>query len=74
MTEHHCCEGCEVHPDATVMLGDSTWHDGVGWYYICTEYPDEGSCGAFTTFEEAAAHAIEAGYRIANALVGLVTQ
>lgn len=41
----------------TFKLGDETWHDGPGWYYIYTEYPDEGSCGAFATRDEAEAHA-----------------
>lgn len=41
----------------TLYLGDATWHDGPGWYYIFAEYPEEGSCGAFATKEEAEAHA-----------------
>ncbi len=42
--------------------GDITWHDGPGWYYVDDEYPDEGSCGAFSTLDEAIAHAREATY------------
>ena len=41
----------------TFRLGDSTWHDGPGWYYTIDDYPDEGSCGAFATREDAVAHA-----------------
>lgn len=50
-------------PVARVMLGDGTCHDGAGWYYVEDECEDEGSVGAFTTREEAVAHATEAGYR-----------
>ncbi len=39
--------------------GDANWHDGPGWYYVFSEYPDEGSVGAFATKDEAIAHAIE---------------
>lgn len=39
--------------------GDDTWHDGPGWYYVLVDYPDEGSCGAFDTYEEAYSHAKE---------------
>jgi uncharacterized protein (DUF3820 family) len=38
------------------------WHDGVGWYYVDTEYPEDGSCGAFPTAEEAIRHAGTGGY------------
>lgn len=54
--------------EARIYQGDATWHDGPGWYWVDDEYRDEGSCGAFATREEAEAHAIESGYRIANAL------
>lgn len=47
---------------ATIHLGDETWHDGPGWYYLDDEYPDEGSVGAFATREEAEAHAKQCGY------------
>ena len=40
-----------------VREGDDTWHDGPGWYYWEEEYPDEGSCGSFTTRTEAILHA-----------------
>lgn len=39
-------------------------HSGPGWYYYDDEYPDEGSCGAFATREEAVAHAEAAEYRV----------
>lgn len=49
-------------PDtATLHLGDATWHDGPGWYYVIDDYPDEGSCGAFATREQAIEHAANAG-------------
>ncbi len=51
-------------PTATLRLGDGTWHDGPGWYYVDDEYPDEGSCGAFATAEQAADHARAAGYQV----------
>lgn len=35
-------------------------HDGPGWYYYDSEYPDEGSCGAFKSRQEAEDHAKEA--------------
>jgi hypothetical protein len=35
-------------------------HDGPGWYYWDTDYPDEGSVGAFESKEECVAHASEA--------------
>jgi hypothetical protein len=41
----------------TFHLGDASWHDGEGWYYTFDDYPDEGSCGAFATREEAEGHA-----------------
>lgn len=34
-------------------------HDGPGWYYWDTDYPDEGSVGSFATKAEAVAHAAE---------------
>jgi len=49
-------------PEVVVLVGDESSHDGPGWYYYDAEYPDEGSCGAFATREEAIAHAEEAGY------------
>lgn len=48
----------------TLHLGDSAWHDGPGWYYTIDEYEDEGSCGAFSTREEAVAHAERCGYAV----------
>ena len=36
------------------------WHDGPGWYYTINDYLDEGSCGAFKTFDDAFEHADEA--------------
>lgn len=44
------------------------WHDGAGWYYVIDEYEDEGSCGAFDTYEEATSHARAAGYAIGGVL------
>jgi len=32
-------------------------HGGPGWYYYWEEYPDEGSCGPYETWEEAEEHA-----------------
>lgn len=46
---------------ATLYIGDSTWHDGPGWYYVLDEYPDEGSWGAFADRETAIAHAKREG-------------
>lgn len=46
---------------ATLHEGDAAWHDGPGWYYTIDEYPDEGSCGAFATRDEAIEHAQCAG-------------
>jgi hypothetical protein len=40
-------------------------HDGPGWYYYDEECHDEGSVGAFSTREEAEAHARAADYVIA---------
>lgn len=51
-------------PSATLRLGDATWHDGPGWYYVIDEYPDEGSCGALATADEAVRHAEADGYSI----------
>lgn len=39
-------------------------HDGPGWYYWDSEYPEEGSIGTFESFEEAARHAATAYYRV----------
>lgn len=39
-------------------------HDGPGWYYTDSEYPEEGSVGSFDSFEEAARHAAQSYYRI----------
>ena len=47
-----------------MRLGDASWHDGPGWYWIIDEYPEEGSCGAFSTRKEAVDHATEAGYLV----------
>lgn len=41
-----------------IILGDSSWHAGPGWYWYHPDYPDEGSCGPFRTREEAAGHAL----------------
>lgn len=35
-------------------------HDGPGWYYWDSEYPDEGSVGAFGTCDECLSHAVVA--------------
>lgn len=51
---------------ATLYIGDETWHDGPGWYYVSDEYPDEGSHGAFTTEAEARAHAESSDYRLGD--------
>lgn len=48
----------------TLHVGDETWHDGPGWYYVIDDYPDDGSCGAFVTRESAVAHAEECGYAV----------
>ena len=53
--------------EAVIKLGDAKWHDGAGWYYIGVDYPEEGSCGAFATREEAKQHAERLGYVIAEA-------
>ena len=50
----------------TLHYGDASWHDGVGWYYVIDEYPDEGSCGAFTFKQDAIAHAERDGYLVTN--------
>lgn len=49
-------------PDAVLVEGDASAHDGPGWYYYDSEYPDEGSVGAFGTAKEAREHALAAGY------------
>lgn len=51
-------------PEVTLHLGDASWHDGAGWYYVIDEYPDEGAAGAFGTSEIAIAHAEASGYRV----------
>jgi hypothetical protein len=51
------CAAREDPTRITIKLGDSTWHDGPGWYYYDSEYPDEGSVGAFASCEAAMAHA-----------------
>jgi hypothetical protein len=44
-------------PTAALYLGDETWHDGPGWYWVDEEYPEDmGAIGAFATPEEAAKH------------------
>lgn len=35
-------------------------HDGPGWYYYDSEYPEEGSVGAFNSEEQARQHARDA--------------
>lgn len=45
-----------------VVVYTTNGHDGSGWYYYDSEYPDEGSIGAFTSVESATEHAEEAGY------------
>lgn len=54
-------------PLARIYEGDAGWHDGAGWYYVDDEYPEEGSCGAFATREECAAHAAATGYQTISA-------
>lgn len=56
----------ETGDTATVRLGDATWHDGPGWYYVIDDRLDEGSCGAFATSGEAIAHAEQSGYIVRN--------
>jgi hypothetical protein len=65
MIVHHQAEEAMTDDEpetATLYLGDSTWHDGPGWYYVIDDYPDEGSCGSFATKEESIAHAKRNGY------------
>jgi len=57
----------EPPPEVIILVGDESFHSGPGWYYYDAEYPDEGSCGAFATREEAVAHAEEAGYVVRGA-------
>ena len=59
------------HTAATLYLGDETWHDGAGWYYIIDDYPDEGSFGSFPTKEAAIEHAIADGYYFPSRLRAL---
>ena len=40
------------------------WEDGYGWHYVDDEYPEEGACGPFDSWEEAAAHAREGEYQV----------
>lgn len=40
-------------------------HGGPGFYYVNENYPDEGSCGAFSTLLAAVQHADAAGYNAA---------
>lgn len=47
----------------TVYEGDNEWHDGPGWYYVITDYPDEGSHGAFKTYSDLMEHAEESVYQ-----------
>lgn len=56
-------------PEVVVLVGDESFVDGPGWYYYDTEYRDEGVCGAFSTREEAVAHAEEAGYVVREAAI-----
>jgi len=42
-----------------VEEGDASWHDGPGWYFIDSDYPDEGSCGAFKSKNDAIVYARE---------------
>jgi hypothetical protein len=48
----------------TLHEGDSTWHDGPGWYYTIDDYPDEGSCGAFPSRILAEQHARMVGHTV----------
>ena len=56
--------GGERAPVTVVHYNDA--HDGPGWYYIYDEYPDEGSCGAFSTREEAVKHARESDCEVSD--------
>ncbi len=60
-------ENDDDEPEATLHLGDASWHDGPGWYYVDVEYPDDGSCGAFATSRDARDHAEAAGYQVVPA-------
>lgn len=51
---------------ATVRLGDNSWHEGPGWYYVMDDYPGDGSCGAFATRLDAVKHAEECGFIVRN--------
>lgn len=58
-----CCN--YNHPGTcTLYLGDNTWHDGPGWYFVDDEYPDEGSWGAFETRRQATRAARRTGYKV----------
>lgn len=61
MRKYSCFE-LENLPLAVVSTGYEG--DDKAWCYWSAEYPDEGSCGPFTSFKEAFAHADEAGYRV----------
>jgi len=39
-------------------------YDGPGWYYYDQEYPEDGSCGAFSSKEEAISHAESGDYEV----------
>ena len=57
------------HPDretVSLYLGNATWHDGPGWYYVIDDYPDEGSCGSFRLRQDAVDHAVRCGYRVSD--------
>jgi hypothetical protein len=51
-------------PEAIVRSGYMGNEDD--WCYWDAEYPDEGSCGPFSTRKEAVAAAEEAGYLVAD--------
>ena len=47
----------------TVMYGENG-HDGPGWYFYESEYPDEGSFGAYATRADAEDAARASGYEV----------
>lgn len=53
-------------PAPAILTHSTSGHDGPGWYYWSEEYPDEGSCGAFETREEAIAHLTGADMYVAE--------
>lgn len=61
-------------PTASLHKGDESWHDGPGWYYVDDDYPDEGSCGAFATAEEARSHAEACGYDVVEGICSLAAR